>query len=101
MIAGHPQPRQSKGSGMTRPSKTERSGKRGPERISIDAVRAVCRSFKSARQIAAALGTSLRTIQRRLLDVAAAGYTVETKRAWDGEYATHLPHYKISGRAKG
>jgi IS30 family transposase len=89
-----------RGPGTVRANRTKRVGKRGPERISVDAVRDVCRSYKSARQIAAELGTSPRTIQRRLVEIEAAGYTLAVRSSWDGEYATHAPHYKISGKAK-
>lgn len=100
MVYMDKRPKTKRGPGIVRRAKTERVGKRGPQRISNDAVRAICRSYKSARQLAKALNTSTRTIQRRLRDIAAAGFTVDSKPSWDGEYATDVPHYKISGRAK-
>jgi predicted DNA-binding transcriptional regulator YafY len=67
-------------------------------RITGDEVRAACRSYKSTRQLADEIGTSTRTIERRLDDLRAAGYTVAIKMAWDGQHK-RSPHYKISGRA--
>lgn len=69
---------------------TERTARNTPTPL---AVRQAARSFKSARQLAAELGCSKRTIERRLNELRAAGRTVLSKTGWDGEYK-HVPYYR-------
>lgn len=59
-----------------------------------DAVRAAARSYKSAQQLARELGTSTRTIQRRIAELEAKGRKVERRSSWDGEWSS-APYYRI------
>lgn len=66
--------------------------------ITADDVRQRCRSWKPTSEIAAELRVSVRTVERKIAELRAAGYTVLVKQAWSGGHK-RSPHYRVGGRA--